>query len=212
MKRFLVLAALALLLPSTAAPQALPNLSSVRVRLDNQPFSNQAGGRVAAVEGSRASDRIGWHMVEYLRRDTNGKYVIDAAATSASAPKLTSPGGATGTAVANVLGGDTEGWTLTYNEGGGNSNWSLAAQANGVAVPADAAVSENHGIQPAQGTTWTVTVAGKITITITQGATKFAAGDVFRLATFKTHSPGGKLNEIALTDFTDVKGDATDVP
>jgi hypothetical protein len=53
-----------------------------------------------------------------LRRDTNGKYVVDTAATTASAPKLTSPGGATGTAVANVLGGDTEGWTLTYNDGG----------------------------------------------------------------------------------------------
>jgi hypothetical protein len=79
-------------------------------------------------------------------------------------------------------------------------------------APVDAAVSENRGLQPAQGTTWTVTVAGKITIVVTQGATKFAAGIVFQFATFKTHSPVGKLNEIALGDFTDVKGDQTDVP
>ena len=48
MKRFLVLAALALLLPSTAAPQALPNLSSVRVRYNTQKATVRPEGELKA--------------------------------------------------------------------------------------------------------------------------------------------------------------------
>jgi len=48
MKRFLVLAALALLLPSTAAPQALPNLSSVRVRYSTQKATVRPEGELKA--------------------------------------------------------------------------------------------------------------------------------------------------------------------
>src|SRR5262245_15108957 len=48
MKRFLVLAALALLVPSTAAPQALPNLSSVRVRYNTQKATVRPEGELKA--------------------------------------------------------------------------------------------------------------------------------------------------------------------
>jgi hypothetical protein len=196
----------------------------VRMRLDRAPFRNQrahpnfaanlAADATEAVEGSRVSDRIDWHYVNYLVRDANGKFVNDtaAAAVSASAPLLNSPGGATGTAAVTVLGGDTEGWTLTYADDGTNSKWSIAGQVNGAAVAADAKDSQNRPTQPAQGTTWTVTVPGKVTVTITQGATKFAAGDTFQFATFKTVAPGGRLNEIDLGQYTDVKGDANDRP
>jgi hypothetical protein len=192
------------------------------MRLDRAPFLNQqahpnfaanfAAGTMEAVEGSRVSDRIDWHYVNYLRRDTNGNFVNDTAALSASAPRVTSPGGATGTATVNVAGGDTERWTLTYADDGTNSKWTSTGKFNGVVVAADTKDSENQPTQPAQGTTWTVTVPGKVTITITQGATEFAAGDIFRFATFKTQSPGGKVNEIDLGSYTDVKGDATDRP
>jgi hypothetical protein len=46
MKRFLVLAALALFVPSTAAPQALPNLSSVRVRYNTQKATVRPEGEL----------------------------------------------------------------------------------------------------------------------------------------------------------------------
>jgi poly(3-hydroxybutyrate) depolymerase len=48
MKRFLVLAALALFVPSTAAPQALPNLSSVRVRYATQKATVRPEGELKA--------------------------------------------------------------------------------------------------------------------------------------------------------------------
>jgi poly(3-hydroxybutyrate) depolymerase len=48
MKRFLVLAALALFVPSTAAPQALPNMSSVRVRYNTQKATVRPEGELKA--------------------------------------------------------------------------------------------------------------------------------------------------------------------
>jgi hypothetical protein len=49
MKRVLVLAALALLVPSTAAPQALPNMASVRVRYNTQKATVQPQGELKAM-------------------------------------------------------------------------------------------------------------------------------------------------------------------
>ena len=48
MKRVLVLAALALFVPSTAAPQALPNMASVRVRYNTQKATVQPQGELKA--------------------------------------------------------------------------------------------------------------------------------------------------------------------
>ena len=58
MKRIIVLAAVALLLPATAAPQALTSLSSVRVRYSTQKATVRPQGELKAqIDGDRSADR-----------------------------------------------------------------------------------------------------------------------------------------------------------
>jgi hypothetical protein len=192
------------------------------MRLDGLPFKNEvdhpdfymteASAR-QQVEGSRVSDKIDWHMVEYLVADQSKYFDPDRNNPSNNAPQLQRAAGsnANGTAAVTLRGSGTEGYTATYADDGTNGTWTLQGAVNGVDVVAD----KTTAMQPSgsgQGTTWQLSIPNKVDVVITQGAAGFKAGDVFRFTVFKSQSPGGKVNEIAMGSFTDVKGDITDNP
>jgi hypothetical protein len=185
-----------------------------RVRLDGKSFNN-----ADQVQGSRASDRIAWHSVGYYVKGADGFMTRDVDDIGASFPKYLpkTETMANGTASVTTTGTTannkgTEGWTLTYADNGTKSKWTIQGKENGVVVAADNKLSEERGSDPAANTTWTISLANRVDVVITQGATHFKDGDEFTFATFSTSRPGGKLYEIALGTFDDVKGDATDMP
>jgi hypothetical protein len=194
----------------------------VRIRLDGKSFKNEedhpdfdttAATARQQVEGSRVSEKLDWHMVEYLVADQSKYFDRDRNNPSNNDPQLTRAAGSTanGTAAVTLLGSGTEGYTITFADDGTNGTWTIQGQVNGVAVAADTATAAQPSGSPA-GTAWTLTIPNKVQVVITQGAAGFKAGDVFRFTVFKSQSPAGKLNEMAMGPFTDVKGDITDTP
>lgn len=117
-----------------------------------------------------------------------------------------------GTAAVTALGGDTEGFWLLYSVNNNVGTWDIVGFVDGVIVNADRATSNGQPHGSPAGTTWTVTIPGKVTVVITQGAVGFAANDRIAFVNFKSKAPGGKVNEIKSGNYSDVKGDVTDVP
>ncbi len=89
-------------------------------------------------------------------------------------------------------------------EGGTNAFYSLADLKWTLDGTSSDPVSDQKQSAP-QGTQWTLTVAGKITVVITQGSTAFANGDEFKFSVFKSTVAAGKQNEIdeGYIDVTD---------
>jgi hypothetical protein len=164
----------------------------VRVQLKNTAFKNQQN----EVEGSRASHKVQWYLLYYVKRDASGNLVEDNTNPSYNTPVFTGTGnGAIAvTLLANAV---TEGFTATYDLA--NLKWTLSGTSSD-------SVSDQKGSAP-QGTQWTLTIANKITVVITQGSTAFANGDKFVFSVFKSTATatGGKRNEIGLgyVDVTD---------
>jgi hypothetical protein len=142
--------------------------------------------------------------------------VVDNEAVSASAPLIGQAiGYVSGTAVASIVAGggaDREGYTLTLTDNGVNTFWTLRGKIDGIEVLADKKDSDLRATgTPPAGTTWTVD-NGKVRVVITQGVLPFSSITTIRFTTFKSHSTGGKKNEITLGAYSEVKGDASDVP
>jgi hypothetical protein len=173
----------------------------VRVQLGNTRFANQrpfpAGVAPAArqqVQGSRASDKVDWNMVYYIRRsNAAGDMVQDSDPVSASFPVLTLAAGSTanGTAAVTFPNPTTavlEGFTATY--AAATQTWTLLGTSGDTVAVAVA------GAIPA-GTVWTLNLGTKLTLTITQGANAFQNGDRFIFSTLKSTAVGGKVNQLA---------------
>jgi hypothetical protein len=194
----------------------------VRMRLDGKPFKNDVDHpdydmteKTARqeVEGSRVSDKVDWHMVEYLVADQSRYFDPDRNNPSNNAPQLKRSAGsnANGTATVTLRGSGTEGYTATYADDGTNGTWTLQGAVDGADVVADKA-TKTQPSGSGQGTSWELSIPNKVTLVITQGSERFKAGDEFRFTVFKSQSPAGKVDEIAMGPFTDVKGDFTDQP
>lgn len=163
----------------------------VRVRLDATaavpwPFANTNG----TVEGSRCSDKHNWHFLDCQRRDNAGNWENDTASPSASRAILTGAGNGTMDAPAVDGAAATEGFTATYASA--SDQWTMS----GTTVGPDAG-----------GATWTIAIAGKVTVVIHRGATAFGDGAHFDFSVFRTARAEGKANEVK-----DGEIDATDGP
>lgn len=154
----------------------------VRIRLSGA-FANING----TVEGSRASDKEDWHLLNYLKRGADGKWTNDGTATANSAPIRAGTGNGS-MAVTLLADAVTEGFAATYEAA--NKKWTLLGTSGDTANATQAAV-------PA-GTVWSITIGTKVKVDITQEATAFDNGDTFTFSVFKTSATGGKVNEIAV--------------
>ncbi len=165
----------------------------VRVQVNNASFPAWPNSQ-EQVRGSRASPKYDWHLIHYLKRDSSGKWVEDNANPSYNTPVFSGTGNGTinVTLLANAI---TEGFTATYSLA--DLKWTLDGTSSDP-------VTDTQDPAP-EDTEWTLTVAGKITVVITQGATAFANGDEFKFSVFKSTATGGKENEIdeGYIDVTD---------
>lgn len=152
----------------------------VRVRVGfGQSFANKNG----TLEGSRASDFYPWHYVDYLVRDGEGNWTPDTLRTSNSAPVRSGQGNGTATARLES-GATTEGFTATYTQK--RNTWTLTGT-SGVSI------SESRRSTP-PGTTWTLTLPGRVKLVITGGSSGFKDGSQFTFSTFKSATDGRKQN------------------
>jgi hypothetical protein len=81
----------------------------------------------------------------------------------------------------------TDGFTAVYDVA--NRKWTLLT-ASGLSV------SEAKPEPVPEGTTWTLTLPGRASVTITQKDIPFADGHTFRFSVFKSLATGGKQNAI----------------
>jgi hypothetical protein len=165
----------------------------VRVQLNNTAFvhapADATGNNLLA--GSRASVKEHWHEVYYLKRGADGILNEDPDDVSACSPRRI--GGGNGVAAVAVdVAAVTEGFTATYNLA--NRRWTLTGTGGNMVNDAVA------GAVPA-GTIWMLSLAGRVTVTITQGAAAFANGDRFEFSVFRTGNVGGKRNQIGAGPF-----------
>lgn len=181
----------------------------VRMRIAGA-FGNQNGGHTEQVEGTRVSDKYDWHVVSYLKRGANGRFIEDNATASTTFNTPVMKGTGNGTAAVTLLtNASTSGYTATYalvNPGQANQTgtWTLTDTSEGTVSVA------KLGAIPA-GTTWTLTIPNEITLVMTQGTTAFADGDSSVFSSFKTGTPLGRVNEIALGSYAAVTGDMSDL-
>jgi hypothetical protein len=150
----------------------------VRVKL-SESFENQND----LVEGSRASGKKDWHLLNYTKWGSGGKLVIDSSSPSYSLPVFSGTGNGT-IAVTLLAGAHTEGYTAEYDEP--TKTWTLVAD---VSWDSD---TDTQNPAPA-GTKWTMTIGTEVQVEITQGSTAFADGDEFKFSVFKSSH---KENEI----------------
>ncbi len=154
----------------------------VRIRLSGA-FTNNNG----LVEGSRASDKEDWHLLDYLRINAASQWEPDTMNPSHAAPIRSGTGNGP-IAIGLLADAETEGFTAIYTAA--TQTWTLNGTGGG-------SVNDMVAGPVPQGTTWTLTMGTKVQVTITQGATAFADGDQFMFDIFKTTAGGGKQNEIA---------------
>ncbi len=167
----------------------------VRIKVNRISFED--GERV---EGSRASAKRDWSLVYYATlgddakkwRDFEGKAATGS--TDVNKPVLVSPAPANkGTAEVTLASANdhTDGYVATYTAA--TNRWTLVEKSTQNSVTADL-----------DGTTWTLTLPGRLTLTITKTTTNFDNNDKFRFSVFNANfSPGGKIN-LWLAEF-DVK-------
>jgi hypothetical protein len=145
----------------------------VRIRVGTSQQFTDGDGRL---QGSRASEYVMWHYVDYLVRDAAGLWTPDTRAVSASTPVRT--GGGNGTATVTVLSQAlTEGFVATYNRS--QKTWTVDGTSS---APVSVAVA---GSAPA-GTRWRLIVPGRIQLDITQGTSSFDNGAQFSFSVFNS--------------------------
>lgn len=164
----------------------------VRIKLDGD-FK----GPVAActdIRGSRASDRVNWHLVQYLRRNAMGEFEEDSESLSNSAPQRFSlrPGHemrGNGDIEVTCLAGQprVEGYRVTYERNSdGILGWTIEDCL-------DEACRDFNSRPVSQ---WEVEVPNRVKIEITESSSKpFVPDDQFLFSCFET-SRGQKTNSI----------------
>jgi hypothetical protein len=129
--------------------------------------------------GSRASEKINWHMVAYTKSGPG--YIIepDESIVSYSQPLVGINTGNGIIAVELLSAPQTDGYKLNYLSGG---KWRMKSSTTEIEV------AESGG-------KWVLIDNNKVKVTITKGNTPFYPGDSFKFSVFKTED--NKLNETA---------------